>query len=201
MKYCACPRLLLLADPRGGLGGAARGRGCSSAWPLSPGTGGPTEEARGEARGGAGISSPHPLCLHWVREGRAEKAGASGLPRTRTQGQLALLLLGSLPLHSPPQEAAPLSLAAERGDVPRQLGSPSAGQDPTVGLSVRSPGQGRGGLSKMGIIPQTKRHQFDSRSGHLPGSWARSPAAGAREGTDSRFSPSLSLPIPLSNSK
>ena len=51
-------------------------------------------------------------------------------------------------------------------------------------------------LSGLGIVRKSKGHRFDSRSGHVPGLWARSPAGTMREATGQYFSNTgVSLPL------
>ena len=53
-------------------------------------------------------------------------------------------------------------------------------------------------FSGLSVACELKAHQFDSRSGHMPGVWARSPVGSLQEAANRCFSPSVSPSHPLS---
>ena len=56
-------------------------------------------------------------------------------------------------------------------------------------------------LSGLSVGCEPKGHWFDSQSGHRPGLQARSPVGACETITHWYFSPSFSLPSPLSKNK
>ena len=68
---------------------------------------------------------------------------------------------------------------------------------------VKSEGQALTGVAQLvGHLPESKRSQFDSQSGHRPGLQVRSPVGACTRNNRSMFlSLSLSLPSPLSKNK